>query len=80
MVRCQRLGHGFRFNSDGPAMRWTCEGDGGAGGEQRNPSAADAARLACAFDREDWQDLGSRAPLGLLPLRLIRAIVHRRRK
>ncbi|HEX2409786.1 MAG TPA: hypothetical protein VHJ39_01360 [Solirubrobacteraceae bacterium] len=80
MVRCRLLGHRFRFSSDGPTMRWTCERDCGAGGEKRYPSAADAARYARAFDREDRKDLGRRAPLGLLPLRPIRAIVHRRRK
>jgi hypothetical protein len=80
MVRCRLLGHRFRFSSDGPTMRWTCERGCGAGGAKRYPSAADAARFARAFDREDRQDLGRRAPLGLLPLRLIRAIVHRRRK
>jgi hypothetical protein len=80
MVRCRLLGHRFRFSSDGPTMRWTCERDCGARGEKRYPSAADAARFARAFDREDRKDLGRRAPLGLLPLRLIRAIVHRRRK
>ena len=80
MLRCRVLGHSFRFSSDGSTMRWTCERDCGAGGEKRYPSAADAARFARAFDREDRRDLGRRAPLGLLPLRLIRAIVHRRRK
>jgi hypothetical protein len=80
MLRCRLLGHSFRFSSDGSTMRWTCERDCGAGGEKQYPSAADAARFARAFDREDRRDLGRRAPLGLLPLRLIRAIVHRRRK
>ena len=80
MMRCRLLGHRFRFSSDGPTMRWTCERGCGAEGEKRYPSAADAARLARAFDREDRHDLGRRAPLGLLPLRLIRPIVHRRRK
>jgi hypothetical protein len=80
MLRCRLLGHSFRFSSDGSTMRWTCERDCGAGGEKHYPSAADAARFARAFDHEDRRDLGRRAPLGLLPLRLIRAIVHRRRK
>ena len=80
MLRCRLLGHRFRFSSDGSTMRGTCERDCGARGEKRYPSAADAARFARAFDREDRRDLGRRAPLGLLPLRLIRAIVHRRRK
>jgi hypothetical protein len=57
-------------------MRWTCERGCGAGGEKPYPDAAAAARYARAFDREDQADIGRRAPLGLLPLRLL----HRRRK
>ena len=56
-------------------MRWTCERGCGAGGEKRYASAADARRYAAAFDREDREDLGRRAPLiGLLPLRIFRAL------
>jgi hypothetical protein len=80
MVRCRVLGHRFRFTSDGATMRWTCERGCGAEGEKRYPTAADASRFATAFDREDRQDLGRRAPLGLLPLKLIRAAIHRRQK
>jgi hypothetical protein len=80
MLRCRLLGHRFRFSSDGATMRWTCERQCGAGGEKRYATADDAARYASAFDREDRQDLGRRAPLGLLPLRLIRAAKHRLRK
>jgi hypothetical protein len=35
-------------------------------------------RYARAFDREDGRDLGRRAPVGLLPMRLIRALRRRR--
>ena len=80
MLRCRLLGHRFRFSSDGATMRWTCERQCGARGEKRYATAEDAARYASAFDREDRQDLGRRAPLGLLPLRLIRAAKHRLRK
>jgi hypothetical protein len=80
MLSCRLLGHRFRFSSDGPTMRWACERGCGVGGEKRYATADDAARYARAFDREDRQDLGRRAPVGLLPLRLIRAAVHRRRK
>jgi len=80
MLSCRLLGHRFRFNSDGPTMRWACERGCGAGGEKRYATADDAARYARALDREDRQDLGRRAPVGLLPLRLIRSAVHRRRK
>ena len=80
MLACRVLGHRYRFRSDGATMRWTCERGCGAGGEKRYPDAVAAARYARAFDREDRQDLGRRAPLGLLPLRLIRKAVHRRQK
>jgi hypothetical protein len=80
MLRCRLLGHRFRFSSDGATMRWTCVRRCGAAGEKRYATAEDAARYASAFDREDRQDLGRRAPLGLLPLRLIRAAKHRLRK
>ena len=76
MLRCRVLGHRYRFSNDGPTMRWTCERRCGAGGEKRYPDAAAAAMYASAFDREDRRDMGRRAPLGLLPLRLL----HRRRK
>jgi hypothetical protein len=79
MLRCRLLGHRFRFSSNGPTMRWACERGCGAGGEKQYTTADDAARYARAFDREDRQDVGRRAPVGLLPLRLIRVAVHRRR-
>jgi hypothetical protein len=75
-LRCRLLGHRFRFRSDGTTMRWACERGCGAAGEKRYPTAAVAARNARAFDREDRRDVGRRAPLGMLPLRLL----HRRRK
>jgi hypothetical protein len=53
-------------------MRWSCERGCGAEGAKRYPSAAGARRYAAAFDREDADDLGRRAPLSLLPLRLAR--------
>ena len=59
-------------------MRWACERQGcDAGGSKRYPTAADAARFAAAFDVEDRHELGRRAPLGLLPLRLWRALRRR---
>jgi hypothetical protein len=62
-------------------MRWSCARGCGAGGEKRYPSADEAARYARAFDREDRDDLGRRAPLvGLFPLRLLRALRERRRR
>jgi hypothetical protein len=61
-------------------MRWACERGCGARGEKRYATVEDARRYALAFDREDRRDLGRRTPAGLLPLRLIRATVHRRRK
>ncbi|MDX6692222.1 MAG: hypothetical protein QOG15_3679 [Solirubrobacteraceae bacterium] len=73
-LRCRLLAHRFRFTSDGDTLRWACERDGcDAGGAKRYDSARAAARFAAAFDVEDRRDLGRRAPLGLLPLRLWRA-------
>jgi hypothetical protein len=75
MIACRLAGHRYRFRSEGATMRWTCERGCGAGGEKRYASAADARRYAAAFDREDREDLGRRAPLiGLLPLRIFRAL------
>lgn len=59
-------------------MRWRCARGCGAEGSKRYPTARDAERYARAFDREDEADLGRRAPLGLLPLRLWRAWRRRR--
>lgn len=43
--------------------------------QKRCPSAEDAERYARAYDHEDAEDLGRRAPLvGLFPLRLLRAV------
>jgi hypothetical protein len=78
--RCRLLGHRFRFTSEATTMRWQCERGCGAQGAKRYPSAEDARRYAGAFDREDRQDVGRRAPLGLLPLRLLRAARRRVRR
>jgi hypothetical protein len=79
MVGCKLLGHRFRFTSEGETMHWRCERGCGAGGSKRYGSAEDAARYARAFDREDREDIGRRAPLvGLLPLRLLRSARSRR--
>ncbi|MFF7206565.1 MULTISPECIES: hypothetical protein [unclassified Streptomyces] len=81
MLRCQILGHRFRFYGEGETMRWRCVRGCGAEGAKRYPSEADAQRYARAFDREDLEDLGRRAPLvGLFPLRLLRALRRRGRK
>ena len=56
-------------------MRWSCQRGCGAGGEKIYATPADADRYASAFDREDRDDRGRRAPLiGLLPLRIWRAL------
>jgi hypothetical protein len=78
MLRCSLLGHRFRFTSDGDTMRWRCERGCGMEAEKRYSSAADAARYAGAFDRDDSGELGRRAPLGLFPLRLLRALRRHR--
>ena len=80
MLRCRLLGHRFRFTSDGETMLWRCQRGCGATGAKRYPTAEEALRYARAFDREDRDDLGRRAPLiGLLPLRIVRAVRARRR-
>jgi hypothetical protein len=81
MLRCRLLGHRFRFSSDGTLMRWRCARGCDAGGQKEYASAQEAGRYARAFDREDREDLGRRAPLvGLLPLRLARGARGRRRR
>lgn len=75
MLACRMLGHRYRFEADGRTMRWTCQRGCGAGGEKVYAAAKDARRYASAFDREDRDQLGRRAPLiGLLPLRIWRAL------
>ena len=75
------FGHRFRFTAEGNTLRWRCARGCGAGGEKQYASADDASRYARAFDREDRQDLGRRAPLvGLFPLRIFHAIRERRRR
>ena len=77
-MRCALLGHRYRFAASGEVMTWTCSRCGHEGGRKRYATAADAARYAAAFDREDRDDLGRRAPLvGLLPLRIARALRRR---
>lgn len=61
-------------------MRWRCARGCGAKGSKRYPTAEDAALYARAFDREDPEDLGRRAPLGLFPLWVLRAWRVRRAK
>jgi hypothetical protein len=78
-VACRLFGHRHRFAAEGATMRWSCERCGADGGEKTYGSAAEAERFARAFDREDREDLGRRAPLiGLLPLRLWRLWRDRR--
>ncbi len=73
------MGHRFRFRAEGSVMRWECARCG-AGGSKAYATAADASRYARAFDREDREDIGRRAPLvGLLPLRLLSVLRRRRR-
>jgi hypothetical protein len=77
-LSCRALGHRYRFTSEGSTMRWACQRGCGATGSKTYASAADADRYARAFDREDGRDLGRRAPVGLLPMRLVRALRRRR--
>jgi hypothetical protein len=76
---CRLLGHRYRFRAEGPTMRWSCARCGALGGEKTYASADEAGRYARAFDREDRDDIGRRAPLVAgLPLRLWRAWRSRR--
>jgi len=68
---CRVFGHRYRFHAEGATMRWTCQRGCGAGGSKEYASAAEASTFAAAFDREDRDELGRRAPiLGMFPLRL----------
>jgi hypothetical protein len=80
VLACRVLGHRYRFRAEGETMLWDCQRGCGAGGSKRYPTAQEATRYATAFDREDRNALGKRAPLiGLFPLRLYRAVRDRRR-
>lgn len=71
MVACRVFGHRFRFSAQGTIMRWECQRGCGAGGAKRYSSAAAAMQYAAAFDRNDLDELGRRAPLlGMFPLRI----------
>ena len=75
MLRCTVFGHRYRFTSEGITMRWTCERCATPGGAKEYGSAEEAARFASAFDREDRDEIGKRAPfLGMFPLRIWRRL------
>ncbi|MFV9636788.1 DUF1660 family phage protein [Mycobacterium neumannii] len=75
---CSIFGHNPTFRADGRIMRWKCERCGDAQGAKEYATADDARRYAKAFNKRDTDDLGKRAPLlGLLPLRLWRALRRR---
>jgi hypothetical protein len=79
-LACRAFGHRFRFAADGATMRWSCARCGFVGGEKDYASPAEAERYARAFDREDREDLGRRAPLVAgIGLRAIRLVRQRRR-
>ncbi len=57
---------------------WSCGRGCGAGGSKTYTTAAEANRYARAFDREDREQLGRRAPLlGAFPLRIWYALNRR---
>jgi hypothetical protein len=78
VLRCKILGHRYRFSRDGETMVWHCQRGCGAGGSKRYATAAQARLFTAAFDRGEHENLGRHAPLGLTPLRLLRAIRSRR--
>jgi hypothetical protein len=69
---CKVLGHSTSFWSECETMHWSCERDCGFAGSKTYSDATTAARYARAFDRNERDDLGKRAPVSLTPLRLIR--------
>ncbi|MEU0528994.1 hypothetical protein [Amycolatopsis tolypomycina] len=80
MLRCVLFSHRFRFSHAGSTMQWACARRCGETGSKTYGSAAEARRFARAFDREDRDDLGRRAPLlGLFPLRAFRLLNRIRR-
>ena len=81
-LRCRLLGHRYRFTADDATLNWRCEREGCAvAGSKRYESAAKAERFAAAFDREDRDEIGRRAPLlGLLPLRVWYRLKHGRQR
>jgi hypothetical protein len=72
MLACRLFGHRWRFWAEGRTMKWACQRCG-VENRKQYASEADARRYARAFDREDSEDLGKRAPFfALFPLRLAR--------
>ena len=69
---CRVRGHRVRFWNEGETMHWECERGCGFAGSKSYATATEAQRYAIAFDREDSDDLGRRAPLSLFVLRLVR--------
>jgi hypothetical protein len=75
VATCRLFGHRYRFSADGPTMTWWCARGCPVGGSKTYAGPEEAARFAAAFDREDREDLGRRAPLFAgAPLRLWRLI------
>jgi hypothetical protein len=69
---CKLLGHRVNFWTEAETMRWECERECGLAGSKTYADAESARRYATAFDRNERDDLGKRAPLSLTPLRLVR--------
>ncbi|PSL00373.1 hypothetical protein CLV30_11633 [Haloactinopolyspora alba] len=75
--RCAVLGHRYRFHADGATMSWNCERECGHGGSKTYATPDEARMYAAAFDREDRDDVGRRAPwLGMFPLRMAHTLRH----
>lgn len=80
MLGCRLLGHRYRFRAEGATMRWDCLRGCGAGGAKEYGSAGAATRYADALNRDGRNGIGRRAPLlGMLPLRVWRALADRAR-
>jgi hypothetical protein len=74
VLRCDILGHRHRFSRDGEMMVWRCQRSCDTGESKRYATAAQARNFTAAVDRGEQENLGRHAPLGLTPLRLLRAI------
>jgi hypothetical protein len=76
---CSVFGHQVSFWAEGETMRWSCERGCGFEGSKVYADPTTARRYASAFDRNERDDLGRRAPLSLTPFRLMRRFANRQR-
>jgi hypothetical protein len=73
---CRLRGHRVRFWAEGSTMRWACERECGMSGSKEYEDPRSARIYAAAFDREDHEDLGRRAPLSIAVFSALRRRFH----